>query len=499
MTTAQDVRTRAQALLAPISEAEPGGADAAYDPELDAIKSEVGKLDSPTGGEVDWEMVTRDSQAVLTGRSKDLLIACYAAYGLYETEKLPGLAVGLAVLEGLLEEYWETMFPPVKRKRGRGNALGWLVGRLEIALPLLEPSPADRPALDLVIEGYKKLGAKARDRLEDHAPGMRSVSDALQRLDLKVPKAQAEPEPATPAAEPAGGDAAGGGAAAPAAPEPAAPSPPPAAGQPAPAAAATTAAPSPPTAAPPPDKKDLVATSKEAAKTWLEPLGDPPHGIDARYEADFESIRAEVAKLDSPADDTEVDWEQVGSMADGMLRQTTKDLLLASYFVFARLLSGGLEGLSVGLCVLIGMFEGFEKLWPKRPRGQGNALSWLTDQLERQLSTLSPSAEDRDILEALQKILRELGGLVRDRLEDNSPSMRPLEERVQRMLLALPKPEAAKPPPPPKPAAAPPPRPAAPQATAPRPAVSAPAMPAASADVGSAEEVGKYLQETGRA
>src|SRR5690606_20759697 len=105
MTTPQDVHARAAALLAPISEGKPGGDNASYDPEYDALRSEVGKLDSPTGGAVDWEVVAQQAHEILTSKSKDILVASYYAYALLETQKLPGLAVGVAVLEGLLEQY----------------------------------------------------------------------------------------------------------------------------------------------------------------------------------------------------------------------------------------------------------------------------------------------------------------------------------------------------------------------------------------------------------
>ncbi|MCA9711200.1 MAG: type VI secretion system domain-containing protein, partial [Myxococcales bacterium] len=78
------------------------------------------------------------------------------------------------------------------------------------------------------------------------------------------------------------------------------------------------------------------------------------------------------------------------------------------------------------------------------------------------------------------------------------------EERVQRMLLAIPKPapptpEPAKPPPPaaaPTPAPVAAPAPAAAPAPPPKPAA---AMPTVTADISSADDVRKYLLETGRA
>lgn len=497
--TPDDIKAQAAAMLAPISDAKPGGDNASYDPDYDAIRTEVAKLDSPIGGDIDWASVARGGQAMLTGKSKDLLIASYMAYGLLETKKLEGLAVGLAVLEGLLDQYWETMFPPLKRKRGRGNALGWLIGRLEIALPTLEVSAADRPAFDLVVAGYKAMGATAREKLEDHAPAMRSVSDALQRIDLKLPKAASAPTPPPPAPAPPAAAPPAPAAAPPPPAADAAPTPPP----PVPAPAATAP---PPAAAQPeaPPQKDLIAEAAEAAKAWLEPLGEPPQGADARYDPEYVEIRTEVTKLDSPGADGDIRWADIARLADALLKTKSKDLLVASYLTFSWMKTKGLPGLNLGLSVVTGLLEGFEAPWPKRPRGRGNALSWLSEQLERDLSHLKLEAKDRDDTEALKKIVRAFGIAARDKLEDHAPSVRPLEERVQRMLLGIPKPAPAAPKPePPKPTPEPPkpaPQAAPAAAPAPKPApASAPAMPAAQADVGSAEEVGKYLLETGRA
>lgn len=520
MTTPQDVKDKAAPLLAPISAAQPGGDNASYDPEYEVLRLEVTKLDSLTGGAVDWDKVVADSGAILTGKSKDYLVACYHAYALYETQKLPGLAVGLALLEGLFETYWETGFPPVKRARGRGNALGWLMGRLEIALPTLPVTPADRPALDVVIAGFRALAGIARDKLEDNAPPTQAVSTALERINLKIPKAAAPaPAPAPPppaaAAEPATAEpmAAPPAAEAPAAEAPAAAPPaavPPAAAAPAaaapaaapPAAAPASPAPAPAPAAPP--KKDALAEAQEAAKAWLEPLSPVPHGIEARYEPDFEAIRVEVTKLDSPSGDASVKWDEVARNADSLLKTKSKDLLVASYLAYARLQTQGIESLGVGLAIVTGLLEGFPEVWPSRPRGRGNALTWLTEQLERQLGTLKLEPKHRDAVEGLQKIVRAFGLAAREKLEDNAPSLRPLEDRVQRMLLAIPKPEPPKPAPAPTPAptpaATPAPTPAAaPVAAAPAAAAPVAPMPAAAAAAGSPEEVGKYLLETGRA
>lgn len=513
MMNTQEVQTRADALLRPISDATPTGENVAYDPRFEALRNEVGKLDSPAGGEVDWEVVAREGQALLTATSKDLLLAAYTTYALFQTERLPGLAVGLGVLRGMLERYWDGLWPPAARMRGRGNALDWLVARLEATLPSLEISAADRAALDLVIDGYKQLSEVARAKLQDAAPGMGGVSETLQRMDLKIPKASATaadppavdpPANAGPAeAEPAANTEAAGAGPAPADAPPTAAANAAAAGSgPAPTNGAPVAAanaPVPAPAAPEPPKEDPVAKVQAEAAAWLQPISaDAPIGAEARYDADYEAVRIEVAKLES-ASLEEVKWAEVERTCGAILKTKSKDVLAAAWLAYAKFQERGVEGLTLGLAIVGGLFDAFpEDRWPSRLRGQGNAVGWLTGLLELRLGELKPAAKDRPTYELLQAVTKAFSASVRDRLEDNAPSLRPLEERIQRLLLSIPKPE---PKPEPRPAAPTPqatPQPAA----APRPtasmSMSAP-LPTATADVGSAEEANKFLLETGRA
>src|SRR5688572_22143620 len=111
MMNMQEVDSRADALLRAISTTAPTGENIAYDPRFEALRAEVGKLDSPAAGEVDWETVAKQGQQLLSSTSKDLLLASYTTYALFQIERLPGLAVGLGVLRGMLERYWDDCFP----------------------------------------------------------------------------------------------------------------------------------------------------------------------------------------------------------------------------------------------------------------------------------------------------------------------------------------------------------------------------------------------------
>lgn len=171
----------------PVSESAPVGADVRDEPEFDLIQVEISKLSSPTAsGTLDWARVVQLSAGLLQNKGKDILLACYLAGGLLQTRGLTGLADGLAVVDDLLQQYWDTLFPPLQRIRGRRNALQWLndwIQRLAIesdwgSLPAQEPALID--TLRLRLEAIDTL-LRAKD---EDAPSTRPILTLLNTLSL---------------------------------------------------------------------------------------------------------------------------------------------------------------------------------------------------------------------------------------------------------------------------------------------------------------------------
>ena len=498
MSTADEIKSGVQQLLEPISAAEPAGTNAAYDPRFESLRNDMVALDSPTGGEVDWSDIEKRGRELLSSVSKDLLVASYTGYAMIEVRGLAGLASSLALLLGLYEQYWDNGFPPLKRLRGRGNALDWFVARLEIKLPQLAIAPTDRPFFEYVVEAWQELSRVARDKLEDNAPSMRGVSDALERLRLSLPAA---PEPvATPEPAPAP------------APAPVESPPPPAPVAAAPMAATATAQavavaepPPAPTLAPAPEPVAEVATAPEdplaapraEAEAYLAAINGGV-GEDARYDPAFEEARNEVGKLEALTGE-QPDWTVVAKKAGSILESKAKDVLMACYVAVAKFQLGGLGALPTGLMIVHGIFDRYyDDAFPTRARGRSNAVAWMVAQLDLGLERIALKADDRARVAAVEAAAKELSGLVREKMAGDAPSMGDLTQRVQRMLLAIPAPEPPKPEPKPepKPQAAPPPPP--PSAPAPAGGLAQP-MPTVAANVSNPEEVTGFLQETGRA
>lgn len=104
-------------LLEEISAELPCGEDLEYDPEFGEMeRAAQGKPEQQIGStlipaeEADW-LVVKNRAIALFGRTKDLRAAVYLTRSLLHTEGLVGLRDGLALIQGLLERYWETVHP----------------------------------------------------------------------------------------------------------------------------------------------------------------------------------------------------------------------------------------------------------------------------------------------------------------------------------------------------------------------------------------------------
>lgn len=188
-------------LMQPISSSAPGGASAKGEKGYETILSEIGKLESPSGGAVDWKAVTVEGQTLLQKTSKDLLIGCYVAFGLLRLKGLMGLLVGLATVRGLLAAYWASGFPEVTRLRGRANAIDWLTARVGLPLASLKVSGDDRDTVEGLLFVSGLLQDLVRERFGAQAPALSPLTEAIGRIVADLP-ALPDPEPTPPAPPP---------------------------------------------------------------------------------------------------------------------------------------------------------------------------------------------------------------------------------------------------------------------------------------------------------
>ncbi len=477
-----DYQERVSGWLEPIVGDLPAGPEARYDIAYEYIRDQVASLDTPTGGQVIWPEILSKGEALLTTQSKDLLIASYSAYGLYQTEGLNGLASGLWLIAEIADRYWEAGWPKLKRIRARVNAIDWLTERVNQFLPDTQVGSGDQAAVKALKEAAARLSEVVTERFGDSAPKMRPLRESITRLELSLPdggEASAEEAPPTDAPQQAP------------APEPEAP------------AEAL-------------EKKEEDAPElnfderlDEFSAPYLEPISaDAPAGQDARYEVTYDEVRTIVGQLDTPTGGA-VDWAEVERLATDLLKGKSKDCLMAAYVACAMFERRGFEGLAQGAAVLAGVFDiywddGFPD--KRRVRARANAAAWLISRVDS-LAEQTVEASDREAVLLLEASAKRLADVITARFEDKAPAVRPLLDSVQRVILSIPEPEPEPEAPAPQAAqAAAQPKTAAQPTTEPRAAtktrVSMPSVPADTADVSNLapflKKVGASLHQAAR-
>jgi len=104
-------------LLSPISEAAPSGENLEYDPSFSELeRAAAGAEERQSGNEVipakepEWKEMRRLAVELL-GRTKDLRVAVQLARAETALEGIDGLASSIALVRGLLDRYWEDIYP----------------------------------------------------------------------------------------------------------------------------------------------------------------------------------------------------------------------------------------------------------------------------------------------------------------------------------------------------------------------------------------------------
>ena len=417
-----DNGSRVERWLLPVSEVSPAGEDQRYDPTHEAMRNTIAGLDRPDGPPIDWDVLSTQAEQLLVGGSKDLLVACYLAHALLQTEGIAGLTHGVALLSGMLDKYWESCFPAMKRIRGRVSAFEWFVERTSAVLLSKEGADIEALSRELV-----RLSPLVAARFGEHAPAIKPMLDAVERIRLSSPTNVAATSEGQPEAvsETAQGDQAAVGQTA--------------------AMEATTDA----TldsiqgevqAAPPQPVVDSKQAKLTALKrTFSQPISDTtPAGQDPRYDEMRDAMRAETQKL-SRAAGVDVDWESIRQNGQIFLTQRSKDLGVASYFAAAAYELGGIQGLTEGLCAINAFLENYwDNGYPakKRMRARINAITWLVDRVES-LAEIVPTVDQQEQIDTLELAVKELTARVSERFVDEAPPVRPLSAHIERMRLSL--------------------------------------------------------------
>lgn len=131
-------------LLDPIPGDNPAGEDLRYEPIYDEIKQARFEEDDLPQGEwererkvADYPTVIRLAEETLAKETKDLQIAAWLTEALIHEEGFGGLLEGINLLKGLLETFWDSVYPEIDDDGDaefRAMPLDWVGGYLELAV-----------------------------------------------------------------------------------------------------------------------------------------------------------------------------------------------------------------------------------------------------------------------------------------------------------------------------------------------------------------------------
>ncbi|MGH7627720.1 MAG: type VI secretion system protein TssA [Gemmatimonadaceae bacterium] len=269
-------------LLNPIAGPNPGGADLRYDPLYDKIKEARREDDDAPQGEwqhtrkvADWPQVIKLTGDAIATKSKDLQLAAWLAEAMLRREGFGGFRATLDVIRGLLDTFWDNLYPEVEDDdlELRAAPLEWMGTRLDLPVrfvPLsraghshvvytearaigseseaegdsgkqekralaieagkptiedFEKSFADTPKafykqlaadLDATLASLQMLDELGRAKFADAAPGYRRLREALEEVQraarqLLARKLELDPDPVEAVAANAGPNASAGG------------------------------------------------------------------------------------------------------------------------------------------------------------------------------------------------------------------------------------------------------------------------------------------------
>ncbi|MYN45113.1 type VI secretion system protein TssA [Pseudoduganella sp. FT93W] len=183
-------------LLQAISDERPCGDDLTYSEDMDRI-ARARLEDDPaldqgvwvtTLRQADWPLVASRCAELIESRSKDMRLAAWLAEALAQTEGPRGLGDGLAVLAGLCEQFWDSVYPLGEDgdfDQRIGN-LRWLVSRIPALMRVWqqEHGAVARSDAGHCAAMLQQLEQVCDRRLGSEGPSFAAAHESVQALEL---------------------------------------------------------------------------------------------------------------------------------------------------------------------------------------------------------------------------------------------------------------------------------------------------------------------------
>ena len=185
------------ALLAPLSDAAPSGADLEYDAaflaldEASRVKAEQQFGDTVIAAtEPDWRTM-KEQALLLFERTRDVRVAIQLMRAGARLTGFDGFASGLALVHGLLERHWDTLHPQLDASDNNDPTM-----RLNALAPLVDPTfgladlryaPVGGGRSQLTVRQIELAAGKAQPGSSESVPSPEGVQQALKAAEAQTP------------------------------------------------------------------------------------------------------------------------------------------------------------------------------------------------------------------------------------------------------------------------------------------------------------------------
>ncbi len=182
-------------VLTPIPGPNPSGENLKYNPVYDKIKEARRQDDDAPQGEwqrerkiADFVEVLKLAGVALATKSKDLQLAAWITEALVNREGFAGLHEGLKLIQGLLENFWDTLYPELEDGESelRASPLEWVGSRLDEVVrrtPLTKSGYGYFKHKESRAVGYEEQANESQSRAEARAAAIAEGKLAPEDFD----------------------------------------------------------------------------------------------------------------------------------------------------------------------------------------------------------------------------------------------------------------------------------------------------------------------------
>lgn len=150
-----------------------------------------------------------------------------------------------------------------------------------------------------------------------------------------------------------------------------------------------------------------------------------PCGEDCKYEDTFLLIEQEIDKNNSVTQDGNTDWKIVQQNCEKFLINQSKDLKIASWFLYSCWKNNSYNGLKNALILYTGLLNKFsQEIYPKSKKAKINIYNWLEESLTSDILNKDENKKSIILEEELLQLFNNLNTQINTQLETENNNFR---------------------------------------------------------------------------